>query len=185
MYARGDFMERKWLHISLLAVACLLVSVVIVSTDSCRRVRHFIVKEVPPPPQSARSKLSDCVPNLQPDNQVRLTIAEIRNEPERTSVKVVAQAAQGATDFYVPQYSMSRGRWLIHDQGRAYLRDAECNEYKLKDRTPAVGKVPDSGRIQLKPGQAYELTLSFPRLLEEMKTGVLVYGNWVLPFSLP
>ncbi len=178
-------MERKWLHIGLLAAACLLVSAVIVSTDSWRRIRHFVVRDVPSPTPVARPKLSTCTPDTQPDGKVRLTIIELRNEPERTSVKVVAQAVEEAADFYVPQYSMSRGRWLINEQGRSYLRDEQCNEYKLKDRTPAVGKVPDSGRIQLKPGQAYELTLSFPRLLDEMKTGVLVYGNWVLPFSVP
>lgn len=178
-------MESHWFKIGLLAVACLFISVVIVSTDSCRRIRHFIVKETPSPTPPVPSKLSTCTPDTQPDGKVSLTVTEIRNEPERTSVKVVAQAVQEATDFYVPQYSMSRGRWLINEQGRAYLRDMECNEYKLKDRTPAVGKVPNSGRIPLKPGQTYELTLSFPRLLEEMKTGVLVYGNWVLPFSLP
>ena len=148
---------------------------------SCRQEKRLTEAEWR---QSARAKFHACIPDTQPDGNVRLALEAIRNEPDQTSVKLIAYAVHEAVEFDVPQYSMSRGRWLINEQGRAYLRDEQCNEYKLKDRTPTVGKIPDSGRIQLKPGEAYELTLSFPRLLEEVKAGVLVYGNWVMPFYL-
>ncbi len=177
-------MENNWLKIGVFLLVSLLVSVAVVGLNSIWRVHHATVEETRQSAQSQSSKLSTCIPDTQPDGKIRLTITEIRNEPDRTSVKVVAQAAEEPADFYVPQYLMSRGRWLIHETGRAYLRDEKCNEYKLKDRTPKAGKVPDSGRIPLKPGEAYELTLSFPRLLDEMKTGVLVYDNWVMPFDV-
>ena len=148
---------------------------------SCRREKRLTEAEWR---QSDRAKFHACIPDTQPEGYVRLALASIKNEPEQTSVKLIAYAVHEPVEFDVPQYSMSRGRWLINEKGRAYLRDEQCNEYKLKDRTPAIGKVPDSGRIQLKPGEAYELTLSFPRLLEEMKAGVLVYDNWVMPFYL-
>ncbi|HEX4947447.1 MAG TPA: hypothetical protein VFZ34_12315 [Blastocatellia bacterium] len=176
-------MERNGFKIGAFFLISLFLAAVIVGADSCRRAGRGAASQQPPHPPP--SKLSTCTPNTQPDGRVRLSLTEVRNEPERTSIKVVAQAVQEPADFYVPQYSMSRGRWLINEQSRAYLRDEACNEYKLKDRTPTKGKVPDSGRIQLKPGEPYELTLSFPRLLDEVKTGVLVYGDWVMPFALP
>ncbi len=160
---------------------CTVVLFVIGGT-SCRREKQLTEAEWQ---QSARAKFHACIPATQPEGNVRLALAAIRNEPEQTSVKLIAYALHEPVEFDVPQYSMSRGRWLINEKGRAYLRDEQCNEYKLKDRTPTTGKVPDSGRIQIKPGEAYELTLSFPRLLEEVKAGVLVYGNWVMPFYLP
>ena len=176
-------MKRSWLKIGGLILSSLMISAVVISLNSCRDDRLLTSENAPSPAQP--SKLSTCVPGTQPGTNVSLTLTEIRNESERTAVKIVAQAAQNPADFYVPQYLMSRGRWLINEQGRAYLLDEQCREYKLKDRTPAVGKVPDSGRIELKPGKAYELTLSFPRLLGEVKAGALVYDNWVLPFTLP
>lgn len=177
-------MTRNWPQIGRLVLASLIVSMVVLGLNSCRRDQSSTVERALPTISTSPSKLSTCVPVAQPDPNISLTLVEIRNESERTAIKIVAQAVQGPADFYVPQYLMSRGRWLINEQGRAYLRDEQCREYKLKDRTPAVGKIPDSGRVELKPSQAYELTLSFPRLLEEVKTGVLVYGNWVLPFTL-
>jgi hypothetical protein len=175
-------MENSWLKIGGFLLVSLLVSAVVVGLNSLWRIRHAKTPEMRQ--SSSPSQLSTCVPDLQPDGKIRLTVLEVRNEPDRTSIQVVAQALNEPADFYVPQYLMSRGRWLIHETGRAYLRDEKCNEYKLKDRTPKIGKVPDSGRISLKPGATYELMLSFPRLLDEMKTGVLVYDNWVLPFEV-
>lgn len=154
----------------------------VIGGASCRREKKLTEAEWR---QSERAKFQTCIPATQPKGNVRLALVSVRNEPEQTSVKLIAYAVHESVEFDVPQYSMSRGRWLINEKGRAYLRDEQCNEYKLKDRMPTTGKVPDSGRIQLKPGEAYELTLSFPRLLEEVKAGVLVYGDWVMPFYLP
>lgn len=162
----------------------ILLSAGILSVDSCRREHRLTAAEWQKNADALRAKFQACVPDTQWDGKAHLALTGIRNEPDQTLVTIVAYAINEPVEFDVPQYSMSRGRWLIHEQGRAYLRDEQCNEYKMKDRTPATGKVPDSGRIQIKPGQAYELTLSFPRLLEEVKTGVLVYGKWVMPFYL-
>ncbi len=177
-------MESKWPKIGIFPLAALLFSLAVVGLDSCRRERRLTAAEWKQISAAERAKFHACIPDTQPEGNVRLALAAIRNEPEQTSVKLIAYAVHESVAFDVPQYSMSRGRWLINEKGRAYLRDEQCNEYKLKDRTPTVGKVPDSGRIQLKPGAAYELTLSFPRLLEEVKAGVLVYGDWVMPFYL-
>ena len=184
MYKRGEPIEYKWQKIGGGFLASLLLSLAVVGVDSCRRERRLTAEEWQQIAQTERAKFHACIPDTQPEGNVRLALAAIRNEPDQTSVKLIAYAVNEPAEFDVPQYSMSRGRWLINEKGRAYLRDEQCNEYKLKDRTPTVGKVPDSGRIQLKPGEAYELTLSFPRLLEEVKAGALVYGNWVMPFYL-
>lgn len=177
-------MEKSWIKIGVFSVVSLLVAVAVMGLDSCRRARQLTPEERQQVIQTARQKLLACTPDTQPDSKVRLALGSIRNEPLQTSVTIVAYAVNEPVEFDVVQYSMSRGRWLINEKGRAYLRDEQCSEYKLKDRIPAVGSVPDNGRIPLKPGEAYELTLYFPRLLEEMKSGVLVYGDWVVPFSL-
>jgi hypothetical protein len=177
-------MDYSWQKIGIFFVASLLVAVTIISVDSCRRARQLTPEERQQVIQTERQKLLACLPDTQPGGKVRLALGSIRNEPQQTSVTLVAYAVDEPVEFDVVQYSMSRGRWLINEKGRAYLRDEQCNEYKLKDRLPTVGKVPDSGRIPLKPGEVYELTLYFPRLLEEVKAGVLVYGEWVMPFYL-
>jgi hypothetical protein len=98
---------------------------------------------------------------------------------------LVAYALAEPADFDLPVYLMSRGRWLINERGRAYLLDPECREYKLKDRAPAAGQAEvKNGRVQLKAGEAFEVTLVFPRLLDGVRQGLLVYGTRVLPFSL-
>lgn len=177
-------MEQNWQKIGIFLVVSLLIAVAILGVDSCRRARRLTPVERRQVIETERQKLQACIPHTQPSGKVRLALGSIRNEPQQTSVTIVAYAVNEPVEFAVVQYSMSRGRWLINEQGRSYLRDEQCNEYKLKDRMPTVGSVPDSGRIPLKPGEAYELTLHFPRLLEEMKAGVLVYGDWVVPFSL-
>lgn len=134
---------------------------------------------------AARAKLRACLPDSKPDSAFKLAIAAVRRQPNETSVRLVAYALGEAADFDLPLYVMSRGRWLIAEQGRAYLLDDECREYKLKDRQVIVGRaVTSPGRVRLEPGRAFEVTLSFPSLPDEVREGVLVYGAWVLPFSL-
>lgn len=132
---------------------------------------------------AARTKLRACLPDSKPDSVFKLAIASVSRQPDETSVRLVAYTLGEAADFDLPVYLMSRGRWLIAEQGRAYLLDDECREYKLKNRQVVVAATPQ-GRVRLKPGQAFEVTLSFPSLTDEAREGVLVYGAWVLPFSL-
>jgi hypothetical protein len=134
---------------------------------------------------SARAKLRSCLPTSAPTPPLRLAMASVSREPEETSVRLVAYAIGEAADFDLPLYFMSRGRWLIAERGRAYLLDEECREYKLKDKRVTAGQAPaKDGRVHLKPGEAFEVTLSFPRLPDQVREGALVYGTWVLPFSL-
>lgn len=156
----------------------------LLSVNSCYRERRLTATEWQQLTQTAEAKFRSCIPDTKPEGNVRLALAEARNEPDQFSVKLVAYALHETADFDVPQYSMSRGRWLINERGRSYVRDEQCNEYKLKDRTPTIGKVPDSGRIQIKAGEFYEVTLTYPHLSDQVRRGVVVYGNWVLPFVL-
>lgn len=159
--------------------ACLVIG-----SGACRREHRLTAAEWQQMAQAAQAKFRACIPATQMEGSVHLALGEIRNEPNQLSVKLIAYALNEPADFDLPQYSMSRGRWLINERWRSYIRDEQCNEYKLKDRTPTVGKVPDSGRIQIKAGGFYEVTLSYPPLPEEVRQGVLVYGNWVMPFVL-
>lgn len=176
-------MKIKW-QLVVTFVLSIFIAVSLLSINSCHRDRRLTAAEWQQMTQAAQAKFRACIPDTQMEGNVRLALAEIRNEANQCSVKLVAYALQEPANFDVPQYSMSRGRWLINEQGRSYIRDEQCNEYKLKDRTPTIGKVPDSGRIQLKAGEFYEVTLSYPRLSEEVRQGVIVYGNWVMPFIL-
>jgi hypothetical protein len=100
----------------------------------------------------------------------------------RFAACLAVYAAGEAADFDLPQYLMSRGRWLINERARTYLLDEACREYRLKDRRLTVGEVPQGGRIKVGAGEAREFTLTFPRLPDGVHAGALVYGGWVLPF---
>ncbi|MBS1808447.1 MAG: hypothetical protein JST84_09670 [Acidobacteria bacterium] len=176
-------MKIKWQLVGTFVLSCLL-AFMLMSVNSCQRERRLTATQWQQMSQAAQAKFRACIPDTQPEGNVNLAVAEIRNEPEQFRVKVIAYAVKESVDFDLPQYSMSRGRWLINERFRSYVRDEQCNEYKLKDRTPTVGKVPDSGRIQIKPGEFYEFTLSYPHLSDEIRQGVIVYGNWVMPFVL-
>jgi len=132
----------------------------------------------------ARARFTRCTPQTTSAGPLRLALAEVKREARETSVRIVAYAVTEPADFDLPQYLMSRGRWLINERGRTYLLDAECYEYKLKDRSLTVGKTPPGGRIHLEAGESCELTLSFPRLPDSAREVVLVYGDWVMPFVL-
>jgi hypothetical protein len=134
------------------------------------------------------AKLRSCVPQQKaPDEKaeekIKIAIAGITINPNETAVKIVAYALEQDTDFNLPVYWMSRGRWLINEEGRAYLLDERCREHKLKDRRSATTeKLPPHGRIPLNRGQVFEAILSFPRLSDQTQIGVLVYGERALPF---
>ena len=156
---------------------------VVLLAGSCNRSdpeaeRHAAVK-------TTLDKLSQCVPTATANDKLKFAIAEITRQPSETSVRLVAYATNEPVDFYLPVYLMSRGRWLIQEQARAYLLDESCREYKLKDRKSIDGQpLPLDGKRSLKPGEAFEVKLSFPRLSEETRLGALIYGSTVIPFSL-
>jgi hypothetical protein len=131
------------------------------------------------------AKLKSCTPDYQPDSKIKLSVSEIWSEGNQTKARVVFTAPPEAAEFYLPQYLMSRGRWLMNERWRAYIRDENCKEVKLQDRTPqSADKIPDSGLIKLKANEKYEVILSFAKLPEESSKGILVYGQWVLPVAL-
>jgi hypothetical protein len=124
-------------------------------------------------------------PDQKTEDKVKIAIAGVTVNPNETAVTIVAYALAEDTDFDLPAYWMSRGRWLINEEGRAYLLDERCREYKLKDRRSSTAeKIPPEGRIRLNRGQAFEAILSFPPLSDQTKVGVLVYGERTIPFWL-
>jgi hypothetical protein len=134
------------------------------------------------------ARLRSCVPpqkapDQKAEDKLKIAIASVTNSPNETAVKIVAYALEEETDFNLPVYWMSRGRWLINEEGRAYLLDERCREHKLKDRRSATSeRLPPNGRIRLNRGQALEAILSFPPLSDQTQIGVLVYGERTLPF---
>jgi hypothetical protein len=122
-----------------------------------------------------------------------LAIESVVSDKNATSVRLAAYARDEAVDFYLPVYRLSAGRWSINEKGRAYLLDEQCNEIKLNDSKPSPksslifwggGRIPEGGRIRLKPGQVFELTLIFPSMPDRTRVGALVYDGRVLPFAL-
>jgi hypothetical protein len=122
-----------------------------------------------------------------------LAVESVVRDKNAMRVRLIAYARDEAVDFYVPIYRLSAGRWLINENGRAYLLDEQCREFKLNGAKPSAGslsdflggeKVPPDGRIRLKPGQAFEVTLAFPPLPDRVRVGALVYHGRVLPLAL-
>lgn len=134
--------------------------------------------------EAVRARFAACLPERKPEGALRLAISSVQLEAEQTSVRMTAYAVGEAADFDLPQYLMSRGRWLINERARTYLLDEACREYRLKDRRLTVGEVPQDGRVKVGAGEAREFTLTFPRLPDGVHGGALVYGGWVLPFYL-
>jgi len=131
------------------------------------------------------AKLQSCAPADEAEGDVTLAITSITRQANETRVRLAAYALEKPAPFDLPTYSLSRGRWLIHETGRAYLLDEQCREYRLKERKSSSGRgTPPDGRINLEAGQAFEAALSFPPLPEDVRMGVLVYGRRVLPFLL-
>jgi hypothetical protein len=126
-----------------------------------------------------------CLPQATVNNQVSLAIVAIARETDATVLRMVAYATTQPTEFRLPIYLMSRGRWTINTNGRAYLLDENCREYRLKDTYASAAKaLPQDGKVQLQPGESFEFRLSFPRLPDEMQMGTLIYGSNVIAFSL-
>jgi len=133
-----------------------------------------------------------CWPNGA-ESSPPLAIESVVSDKNATRVRLIAYARDEAADFYLPIYRMSAGRWSINEKGRVYLLDEQCREFKLSDSKPSQssslifwggGRIPEGGRIRLKPGQAFEATLIFPTLLDRARVGALVYDGRVLPFTL-
>lgn len=145
--------------------------------------------------QTLRAKLQGCARESQPVPGVRLVVVSFAREAGETRVQLVAYNPAdkpatgedtGAIDFDVPTYLMSRGRWLINESGRAYLIDERCREYRLKDRRLTMRQAEaKNGRLRLGPGEACEVTLSFPPLLQDAQAVALVYGTQVLALPFP
>jgi hypothetical protein len=131
-------------------------------------------------------KARSCVPASEPEDKLKLAIAQVTNQPDATRVRLAAYALDEAVDFDFPVYLMSAGRWVINEKGRAYLLNEQCREFVLKDRKSSFGgrKIPREGRIRLNPGQAFEVTLVFNRLPDQTRVGALIYAGRVLPFTL-
>lgn len=116
----------------------------------------------------------------------QLALRDIHRAPSGgTRARLVAYTGTAASEFYLPTYSLSRGRWLINEKERVYLLDESCQEYKLQDRHSTNNQpLPLNGQVALPPGTAFEFALSFPNLPPEIQMGVLVYGARAIPFSL-
>jgi hypothetical protein len=133
-----------------------------------------------------RPALDHCLP--QSGNEAdwpSLAINGVKLEPEGTSVKLVAYALDKPAKFALPLYVMSAGRWLINNSDRTYLLDDECREYKLKDKKVSAGqKKVEDGKVVLKPGEAFEVTLVFTPISSDVKAGALVYGGQAMRFAV-
>ena len=131
--------------------------------------------------------LRRCLPPAEVNQITGLAITAIARErdTETTSLRLVVYAPNQPSEFHLPIYLMSRGRWTINDTGRAYLLDEHCREHRLKGTAAVNGKtLPLDGVVKLQAGEAFEFRLNFPSLPEDMQMGTLVYGSRVLPFSL-
>jgi hypothetical protein len=131
------------------------------------------------------AKLRSCAPDQKAEDKLKIAIAGVTVNRNETAVKIVAYALDEDIDFDLPVYWMSRGRWLINEQERAYLLDERCREYKLKDRRSTTSeRLPPHGKIRVNRGQAFEAILSFTSLPDQTQIGVLVYGERTIPFLL-
>lgn len=129
-------------------------------------------------------KMQSCAPERKEEEGIiKIAIAGVTSSTNETAVKIVAYTLEEGIDFDLPVYWMSRGRWLINEQARAYLLDERCRVYRLKDRRSSTKEaLPPDGRIRLNRGQAFEAILSFPRLPDQTQIGILVYGDRTIPF---
>jgi len=114
------------------------------------------------------------------DGHIRMAVTELSRLAVETKVRIVAYAGEEPGVFDLPVYSLSRGRWLISETGRAFLIDQNCRQYRLKGRSSTRG-IPLNGRIELQPRQSFEADLSFPRLSERPYLLIMVYGDLILP----
>ncbi|MBS1789777.1 MAG: hypothetical protein JST85_18785 [Acidobacteria bacterium] len=129
------------------------------------------------------ARLANCSQTNGTENLANLAFVSVANATNETSLKLVIYATNSAIEFPLPAYKLSAGRWLIGEKDRAYLIDEHCQEFKLKDRRPPQGKnFPQDGIVRLNPGESFEMTLSFYRLKDTTRFGMLVYAGKTLPF---
>ena len=159
---------------------CGLTLLLILVTASCAR-------RSPQPEKNsndARRNL-DCAPRTETEGKLSLAVRSIEVVENKTVVRLVAYSRSEPLDFHLPVYLMSRGRWLINDQARAYLLDEKCREYRLNGRKSTEEMpAPRDGIVQLKPRSVFETILEFPPLDDDVSAGVLVYDQHVIPFSM-
>lgn len=130
-------------------------------------------------------RLSKCVSENANEGDLKLAVASVSNGENETQVRLVGYAINSPAEFVLPVYRLSSGRWLIGEKDRVYLVNDQCREFKLKDRKAQFGQTfPQDGVVRLSPGQAFEITLRFPRLPDQTKFGMLIYGKRTLPFLL-
>lgn len=131
------------------------------------------------------AEMSKCPQVSGAENLSNLAIVSAINARNETALKLVVYATDSPIEFPLPAYKMSAGRWLIGEKDRAYLVDEHCREFKLKDRRPPEEqKFPMDGIVRLNPRQAFEMTLSFYRLKDTTRFGMLVYGGKTLAFVI-
>ncbi len=129
------------------------------------------------------AEISKCAQVGGAESLNNLAVVSAVNSSNETALKLVIYATNTQVEFPLPAYKLSAGRWLIGEKDRAYLVDEHCREFKLKDRRPPEGqKFPMDGIVRLNQGQAFEMTLSFYRLKETTRFGMLVYGGKTLAF---
>ncbi len=133
--------------------------------------------------QESFAEISKCAQVGGTESLNNLAVVSAVNSLNETALKLVVYATNIPVEFPLPAYKLSAGRWLIGEKDRAYLVDEHCREFKLKDRRPPEGqKFPMDGIVRLNQGQAFEMTLSFYRLKETTRFGMLVYGGKTLAF---
>jgi len=134
--------------------------------------------------------LDKCLPQTTNDqgneNQgPALAIGGVKRGSDGTEVRLVAYAVDKPAQLDLPLYIMSAGKWLINNSARTYLLDDECREYKLKDKKVSDGqKKVENGRVVLKPGEAFEMTLLFTPLFDDAGGGALIYGDQTVRFAV-
>src|SRR5262245_59973710 len=72
-----------------------------------------------------------------------LAVESVVRDKNAMRLRLIGYARGEAVDFYVPNYRLSAGRWLINENGRAYLLDEQCREFKLNGAKPSAGSLSD------------------------------------------
>lgn len=150
-----------------------------------------------PPKQSIDfvAKLKTCLPEYK-KNSINntdnvLKIKNVMSDYQGTTLSISIAASDTPLNFNFPIYVYSKGRWLINpddvngkdgDKGRAYLIDANCTQYKLKDRGSSKD-IDKNGRLKLKAGQTYEINIRFTPLPPNTQAFLLMYGERVILFN--
>jgi hypothetical protein len=191
---RYQALLHRFVALSPLRPVALSLCLSLVLFASCSRAVTEAEKRAAVDDFFARAR--SCWPSDERDGEdaanPRLAIESIVSGDNATIVRLVAYAPDEAVNFYLPIYRPSAGRWSVNEKGRVYLLDEQCVELRLRESKPSPksslifwggGRIPEGGRIRLKPGQAFETTLAFPRLPDRTRIGALVYGERVLPFA--